>query len=834
MKREVYGWIVCLGLLWATPGWAQKVVSGQVLDAAADTPVPYVAIRAGLSGGVLSDSTGHFRLSLPSRATELSVDLLGYIPQKIRLDTIADLNNLVIRMQASSVNLGNIKISPPKRKKREIDTLALYVLARIQEHKALNNPQNMDSYRLKEHTKLVLSLQNVSPKLLNGKLLRPFHFFFDTPDTNADGRLRYPLLIQEELNETFHRASPRLDRKEIRYRKISGLKGKYLANLAADQFKNLDIYDNVYAIGQLAFTSPFASSARAMYAYYIMDTLHGPGGTSYELGFVGKTKADVALIGYAQVDSATWGIRSIRFKPNEKANINYITDYSVQQNYAYVDGHWLLTEERLSVNANVFENKEKLSVHIGKYSLRDSVQTGITMPDPVERAKDDLFRDAFNKPRSYVDSLRMLPLSASEAHIYFAFDSVKTVPAYKRLKWAGHLLSTGYLKAGPVEFGRVDELVSRNAVEGYRVKLGIRSNEMLSNKVFLNSHFAYSTAIRKPNFSMEVTLRLTGKNERWHSFTFIDKYDMLLLGREGAQFGFDHLFTLLTPTAKLNRVLAYSQNGFMYELDWFRDFSGIFGIARTRYYSVPGKYTFTDGEGNPYPKSEDRVYGKGAFGVTEMSVSLRYSKNTQYIERYGKRRFVASNRPVFTFGYTLGVKGLLGGDYTYNKFELGINQKLLMPLAGYADIRFKAGYMSGHVPFTAAFTAPGNTGFVKDDNSFELTRPFEFQHTKYLMLFYEHHFQGLLFNHIPYVSRAKLREFISVKALYGSYGKQDTKLPAQFPETHKNTPLPYLELGVGVENILKIFRISFHCRTTYWNTPGAENFAVKVGIRPGF
>lgn len=834
MKAKAYWLMVCFGMLWGIPALGQKVLSGKILDASAHTPIPYAAVRCGLTGGTLSDTSGCFSLPLAGKSGELSVDLLGYTPQKIRLDTVSDWGNLVILLNPSSVSLNSIKISPSKRKKREVDTLALYIWAQVQARKAQNDPQNIGSYRLREHTKLVLSLENISPKLLNGKALRPFRFFFDTPDTGAEGQLRYPLLIQEELNETFHRATSRRDRKVVSYRKISGLKGKYLANLAADQFENINLYDPVYNIGGLAFTSPFAPVARAMYAYFVMDTLRDSAGTSYELGFVGKTKADVALIGYARVDSATWGIRSIRFKPNDKANINYITDYGVQQNYTYTDGHWLLTEERLSIRANVFEDKTKLSIHIGKHSLRDSVQTDVVVPDSVENAKEDLLLNAFDKPKRYIDSLRMVPLSTGEAHIYYAFDTVKTVPAYKRLKWAGHLFSTGYLKAGPLEFGRVDEIISRNAVEGYRLKVGIRTNELLSSKVFLNSHFAYGFAIHKPSFSTDVTIRLTGQNERWHSFTFIDKYDMLLLGREDALLAFDHLFSLLTPAAKLNRVLAYSKNGFTYELDWLRDLSSTFGFARTRYYSVPGKYTLTDGNGNPYPKSEDRVYGKGAFGVTEMSASLRYSKNSQYIERFGKRRFVASNRPVFRFDYTLGVRGLLGGDYTYNKFEFGVKQTLQMPLAGYADINFKAGYMKGKVPFTSAFTAPGNTGFIKDNNSFELIRPFEFQHTKYLMLFYEHHFQGLLFNHIPYVSRAKLREFVSVKALYGSYGKQGTKLPAQFPETHQNTKLPYLELGVGIENILKIFQVSFHCRTTYWNTPGAENFALKIGIRPGF
>jgi hypothetical protein len=823
--------ILCLGF--ALPTLAQKMVSGRIIDASTQLPVLYAAVRYGSNSGTTSDTSGYFSIPLSSKVGEIQVNILGYQPQKIKLDTVASLNNIIIKLEPSSMSLSNITIKPPKRKKREIDTVAMYVLKKVQEHKDENNPRNITSYRLKEHTKLVLSLQKVSPKLLNGKLIRPIGFFFDTPDSNAAGELRYPLLVQEEFNETFHQASPQLNRKVVSYRKISGLKSKYLANLAADQFENIDLYNDVYNIGQLAFTSPFASSARTMYAYYIMDTVRSEAGTSYELAFVAKNKADVALKGYAIIDSATWGVRSIQFKPNEKANINYITDYTVRQNYVYVDGRWLLEEERLSITANVFEDREKLSIHIGKFSIRDDIQADSSIPDSVKQAKGNLLVNAFDKPKSYIDSVRISPLERGEEHIYWAYDTVKTIPAYKRMKWTAHLFATGHIKAGAVEFGRLDEIISRNATEGYRLKIGMRTNEMLSNRIFLGAHLAYGFDVKNLSFLNEMTVRPKGKYERWQSLTFIDQYDMMALGRGEAMFGFDHLFTLFTPASRLNRVIAYSKNGLTYERDWFRGLSSTFQFLRTRYYSVPGKYAFADANGKPLAQTDYRAYTPGAFGVTELSGDIRFSKNSQCIERHGKRVFTTAKHPVFYFKYTLAIKGLLSGDYTYSKLEAQIKHTLQMPLVGYANINFKAGYIIGKTPFTSAFAAPGNPGFVKENNSFELVRPFEFLQDRYLMLFYEHHFQGLLFNHIPYVNRAKLREFVSVKALYGSYNRQNQSL-ALFPETHVNTKLPYLELGVGVENILKIFQVSFHVRTTYWNTPGAENFAVKIGIKPGF
>jgi hypothetical protein len=49
-------------------------------------------------------------------------------------------------------------------------------------------------------------------------------------------------------------------------------------------------------------------------------------------------------------------------------------------------------------------------------------------------------------------------------------------------------------------------------------------------------------------------------------------------------------------------------------------------------------------------------------------------------------------------------------------------------------------------------------------------------------------------------------------------------------------PVPYVEVGAGIENILKIFQLGFYWRATYRNEPGqgAYNFVIRLGIYPEF
>lgn len=802
---------------------------GRVTDAANQQPLEFATVHfANSNTATLTDSAGAFALTSKSPETAVEVSVLGYKTKTILISSIKNRNEVSVELVPAAFQLSEVLIKPGKRKKREIDTAALYLLRQVQEHKADNNPKGIPGYYLHEHNKLIISLLNVPGKFVNGKFIRPFRFFFDAPDTTASGKKFYPLLIQEEYNETYHRAAPMLHRKVIYYRKISGLPKNGIANLIANQFDVIDIYENVYIIAGKSFTSPFSPAAQLTYAYHIIDTVRQGNDVSYTLHFVAKNKATVAIKGVAVIDSATWGIRSVNFKPNENANVNFLTDYTIQQTFEHFANRWLLKEETISSIGNLLEKQKMLSVYITKHTARNSITADFIIPDSVSRANDNIFvKGIYKQKRAFIDSTRISPLNAAEEHIYQAFDSAKSVPAYRRLKWAGHLLTSGYMQAGPIEFGKLQEVVSRNAVEGYRLKLVMRTNEIMTDKVWLYSHVAYGFSDKKWKYELNAHFMLPAKYDRWHALSISNKNDMILLGQENPLLGFDNVLTILSPN-KLNRVIRTSVKAITYERDWFKGLSSTINFNHTEYYSSPGNYTF------------QRELANGSFlqipqfGTNELSADLRYCKTEQYLEKYGTRLFIPSKAPSFTFRYSLGFKGLFHGNYNYHKFEFQLRHVWQMPVVGYAYVNLKAGYMLGQVPYTSAFISSSNRGIIKDDLSFQLTKPFEFVNDKYVQFWYEHHFEGLLFNQIPYIKKLKLREFISVKALWGGYSKSNQKLLELLPETHFASAMPYVEVGFGVENILKIFQLHFVWRATYRDTPGAQNFGIKLGIKPSF
>ena len=109
---------------------------------------------------------------------------------------------------------------------------------------------------------------------------------------------------------------------------------------------------------------------------------------------------------------------------------------------------------------------------------------------------------------------------------------------------------------------------------------------------------------------------------------------------------------------------------------------------------------------------------------------------------------------------------------------------------------------------------------------------FEFAADQYVSVDYEHQFNGLIMNRIPLAKRFKLRSFINTKAVYGGFSHSNQMLlpKSELGYTNPNffvNGKPYLELGYGIENILRFIRIDFIHRMTYLDKPGAKPFGVK-------
>jgi hypothetical protein len=89
------------------------------------------------------------------------------------------------------------------------------------------------------------------------------------------------------------------------------------------------------------------------------------------------------------------------------------------------------------------------------------------------------------------------------------------------------------------------------------------------------------------------------------------------------------------------------------------------------------------------------------------------------------------------------------------------------------------------------------------------------------------------------IKKLKWRAVANANVLFGSVSdKNIANSPTVDPEGNTldtfgrlDPTKPYVELGYGVENIFKFFRVDFFHRMTYLDTPDARPFSVKVSAQ---
>ncbi|HYG49955.1 MAG TPA: hypothetical protein VD905_03585, partial [Flavobacteriales bacterium] len=114
----------------------------------------------------------------------------------------------------------------------------------------------------------------------------------------------------------------------------------------------------------------------------------------------------------------------------------------------------------------------------------------------------------------------------------------------------------------------------------------------------------------------------------------------------------------------------------------------------------------------------------------------------------------------------------------------------------------------GTLPYLYLDIAPGNETYYYNRFAFNMMNRFEFIHDKYAGINFEHNFGNGLFRFIPFTRKLKFRQFWTAKTLWGGLSEKNKQLNfvngAPFQSLDGKT---YLELGTGVDNILKVLRV---------------------------
>jgi hypothetical protein len=395
------------------------------------------------------------------------------------------------------------------------------------------------------------------------------------------------------------------------------------------------------------------------------------------------------------------------------------------------------------------------------------------------------------------------------------------------------LITVAYADAGPISIGKILNFASKNNVEGWRLRFGFQTNPGFqhygtpANKFLRTFYFtgygAYGLKDHVWQYLALTRIMLPQRNDHWQTLEGMYRYDMRVPGQDPDQtlLTFDNIINLIGGTV-LTKIMRTRELRITYEKEWFRGFSMLAAMNDKTFYSIPGVFDFTH-NGRELPN----------FGVTEFTLDMRYSYHDQYFIGIPYRYFIQTKYPIFKLSYTAGIVSMPNSYFNFHNLLFTINQRLSSP-AGHTLYAFKIGKIFGKVPYTEAYLTEGNPGYIYSKFSYDLLSEFAFASDQYLSLWVEHHFEGYFFNKIPGFNKLRLRELVFVRSIVGTLSAQTANVLALPTDLSQPGPIPYVEAGFGIENIIKMFRVDFTWRLTYRHEPGQPNWGVKVAFNPGF
>jgi hypothetical protein len=196
----------------------------------------------------------------------------------------------------------------------------------------------------------------------------------------------------------------------------------------------------------------------------------------------------------------------------------------------------------------------------------------------------------------------------------------------------------------------------------------------------------------------------------------------------------------------------------------------------------------------------------------ELAVKVRWAYLEQYITGDFFKYSIGAKYPLIELLFAKAIPGFLNSAYSYTKYSASIKDDIKISPLGTIKYKIYAGKINGMLPFTFLENHPGNDLYYYNANAFNLMYRFEFISDQYAGINIEHSIGSGLFRFIPITRKLKWRQFWNVKTVWGNLSDANKTLnnAGSFFKTLDGKA--YMELGTGIDNIFKIFRIDFAWR----------------------
>ena len=780
-------WSLC-HVLWAAEDIQETIVIGDVYDAQTGDPLPNVSIYLqGTQIGTTSNPEGLFMLrGHIDKPRTMVVSAVGYNTERFRIDAGTQAG-VDIALREKIGNLQEVFVTPGANP-------ALPLMEEVRKRRSINqHPVEMSQ----ANTQTALYVSDIQSKHLQRNLWKSLQSGMLQAE---DSTYLIPLYWRKQQAQEVEEQATLLTLTDY--------------HVLLNQWQSTcDFYSNTIPIFNTSLLSPLASSGNTYYHYFLADSIAVGDEKHYIVHFRSKNTFYATFNGEMAIDSASYAIRKIHATIPQQTSINFLRNISIQQTFASTNQ---LESERVSMLLD-FAIKADTS-HIFPTLL-------------ITRATDLPLHST------------LPPIDNSPLPITDAMDSLSNTPLFKTAKWLAYILNTGNIPTSKyVEIGKIHHVVKMNYAEGLRVGIPLQTTEALWKNVSLEAFVAYGTRDRAWKGMGQINVQIPNKKRHIMRLRYSDEYslsevsDFQLYLRENNILSQQiNIVTRVMQGIPFNQPYYYNtlvrrrEGRVHFEDEWTDQ-------LETQAYVKIGRM------GYGLPKTD--YDGQPSFSYSTVGVSARMGFGERVVDSYFHRRHIYNHMPVIYLGAEMGSYQTqdMPSYRMYGNLNLMLRHNVDLGVGGSLDYLVQAGMVFGRVPYPLLHIFASNQTHSFDAQRFSLMNTYQYAADQYVSLQAFWNGKGVLFNLIPGIRYLRLRELIEVKVAYGGQRNNHQSVVA-YPTLSEHTPqdykllsaptVPYVELGVGIGNILRIGEVYGIWRVTHLDDPYSPWWCVRFRLQLG-
>jgi len=613
--------------------------------------------------------------------------------------------------------------------------------------------------------------------------------------------------------------------------KMAGLK-QPVYELLGQEFMPFDLSKKQLKILQFTFQNPFSTDGSLKYKFEITDTIIKPNGNEIELQFeLKKSIKKNKLKGVAIVDLKTNAITKITFLINSIINVKAETifgSFNTEKSWFPVSQNILITKGKGKQNIDFlgetiqFDNlpntskKYDYSNDLYVKIYRDYSNYNFTQLQNRQRYQIQIDKSAIKTNTAFFNTISNNTLDERSQNTYQTLDSLVTATKIEKKIYFGKKLINGQIPFGWFDF-RARDIFKYNSYEGFRLGLGIATNDRFSPYYKLFGYGAYGTRDGIFKSQLGSAFRISKNSDSWISGSFTDDIiefaDLTLIADSKK-------FKLYDPRPfNLSTFYNHQSYELTFESKFISKIETTFKLSRSRINPL-FDYEFIA------PNKSYKIYN-----LTLATLSLEWSPNSKFLQAPQEILEVEKGFPKIILQVSHAIPNVLSENIEFTKIDARVYQEKKYLSGQKTTFLLQGGISLGNAPLSHLYSvAPNNLDreailrriTFANKTSFETMYFNEFFSDRYSLFQMKHYF-----NKFQISKSIKPILILGTKVAFGGFSHPENHQGIAFKTMEKG----FFESGFELQNIFKGFGLATYYRYgPYQLSTFDQNIAIKLSF----